>query len=272
MISISTWVKKHPLICYFGLAYTLSWVIEIPLALQAQGIIRNIIFPFSFHYLAGYGPLLAALIVTRTTSGSDGLRELWGRMACWKVKPCWWLISVSPLGVFLLVAVALGLIRGQGINLTAMGQVEFLPPLGLVAIPMWFLTFGIGEETGWRGFALPRLQKHFNAFSATLILWVFWALWHLPLFFYSYDTSIIPGMLIGLLAGAITFTWLFNSTGGSILMVAIWHGLFNFTTACTSCKTSAIAAIISTLVMVWAVFVVIFFKPKNLSREEKQVV
>jgi membrane protease YdiL (CAAX protease family) len=137
---------------------------------------------------------------------------------------------------------------------------------------LWILTFGIGEETGWRGFALPRLQNGRSAFSATLLLWVFWALWHLPLFFYSYDRSIIPGMLFGLLAGAITFTWLYNSTGGSVLMTAIWHGLFNYTTACTSCKTGLIAAVISTVVMVWAVVVVIWFKPADLAHARKQTI
>ena len=271
MSSISTWVKKHPLIYFFVLAYTLSWIIEIPLALQAQGVIRDI-FPFSLHYLAGYGPLLSALIVTGITGGSDSLRELWNRMTRWRVKPGWWLVAVSPLGIYLLVAAALWMIREQPIDLIMMGQVDYLPPLGLAAAPLWILTFGIGEETGWRGFALPRLQKDHNALSATFLLWVFWALWHLPLFFYTYDSGIIPGMLIGLLAGAITFTWLYNSSDGSILMVAIWHGLFNYTTACSSCKTGLIPAIISTLVMVWAVIVVIWFKPSNLSYTNRMTI
>ncbi len=271
MTSISTWVKKHPLFYFFVLAYTLSWIVEIPLALQAQGVIMSV-FPFSFHYLAGYGPLLSALIVTGITGGSEGLQELWGRMIRWRVKPSWWLVSLSPLGIYVLAAAALWLIQGQEIDLLAMGQVDYLPPLGLAAIPLWILTFGIGEETGWRGFALPRLQKGRSALSATLLLWVFWALWHLPLFFYSYNPSIIPGMLIGLLAGAFTFTWLYNSASSSILMVAIWHGLFNYTTACSSCKTSLIAAIISALVMIWAVVVVIWFKPSNLAYTKKQVI
>jgi membrane protease YdiL (CAAX protease family) len=269
MTSKSKWVRRYPLPTFFILAYALSWMIEIPLALQAKGIIQQL-FPFSLHYLAGYGPLLAALIVTGITGGSEGLRELWGRISRWRVKPGWWLVALSPLGIYLLVGAVLWALQGQKMDLVAMGQVDYLPPLGLAAIPLWILTFGIGEETGWRGFALPRLQNGRSALSATLLLWVFWALWHLPLFFYSYDTSIIPGMLIGLLAGAITFTWLYNSTGGSALMTAIWHGLFNYTTACTSCKTGMIAAVISTVVMVWAVVVVILFKPTNLSRSERK--
>ena len=266
---MTNWTKKHPLLVFFVLAYALSWMVEIPLALEAQGIIRTE-FPFAAHYLAAYGPMLSALIVTGLTSGIHGLQELLGRMAKWKVSSGWWLVAVAPLGLYLLVAMALWLIQGEPINLAAMGQVDFLPAMGLVALPMWILTFGIGEETGWRGFALPRLQEGRSALHATIILWAFWAFWHLPLFFYSYDVSILPGFLIGLLAGTITFTWLYNSTHGSVLMVAIWHGAFNFTTACVNCKTGLGAAIVSTIVMVWAVFVVLIFRPANLSNIEKQ--
>ena len=268
---ITIWTKKHPLLAFFGLAYALSWVVEIPLALRAQGVIQADI-PFALHYLAAYGPMLSALIVTGLTGGSRGLRELLGRMTKWKLSPGWWLVAVAPLGLYLLVAIALWLIQRKPIDLVTMGQVDFLPALGMAAMPVWILTFGIGEETGWRGFALPRLQEGRSALHATIILWAFWALWHLPLFFYSYEVSVLPGFLIGLLAGAIVFTWLYDSTCGSILMVALWHGTFNFTTACVTCKTSLNAAVISTLVMVWAVVVVLHFKPTSLSRSSEQVI
>ncbi|MEJ2599057.1 MAG: CPBP family intramembrane metalloprotease [Anaerolineales bacterium] len=271
MTAITNWTKKHPLLAFFVLAYALSWVVEIPLALKAQGVIW-IGIPFSTHYLAAYGPMLSALTVTGLTGGIRGLRELLGRMAKWKLNPGWWLVALAPLGLYLLVAAALWLTQMEPIDLAAMGQVDFLPAIGLAALPMWILTFGIGEETGWRGFALPRLQEGRSALHATIILWVLWALWHLPLFFYSYDVSILPGFLIGLLAGAIVFTWLYNSTDGSVLMTALWHGTFNFTTACVTCKTSVNAAVISTLVMVWAVLVILRFRPASLSHASEQVI
>jgi membrane protease YdiL (CAAX protease family) len=271
MIAITTWAKKHPLLAFFVLAYALSWIVEIPLALEAEEITQTKI-PFSAHYLAAYGPMLSALMVTGVTGGSQGLRELLGRMTKWKISPGWWLMAVAPLGLYIVVATALWLIQGVPMNLVAMGQVDYLPDLGLAALPMWVLSFGIGEETGWRGFALPRLQEGRSALRATIILWVFWALWHLPLFFYSYEVSILPGFLIGILAGAIVFTWLYNSTGGSVLLVALWHGTFNFTTACVTCKTSVNAAVVSALVMVWAVIVILHFKPARLSHPAEQVI
>jgi membrane protease YdiL (CAAX protease family) len=169
------------------------------------------------------------------------------------------------------VAVVLGFIQGQWSGFGALGLIEFLPDLGIGALLFWFLTFGFGEETGWRGYALPRLQQGRSPLSATLILWVFWALWHLPLFFYLYDATSVLGLLLGLLAGAVTLTWLYNSTGGSILLVAVWHGAFNFVTGCVACKAGATAAILSTLVMVWAVVLVAWFKPATLFRPDTQV-
>lgn len=263
MFKISTWAKKRPLLAFFVLAYVFSWIVEIPLALRAQGVIQTE-FPFWAHYLAAYGPMLSALILTGLRRGWDGLRELLGRMTKWKVNPGWWVAALAPLGLYLLVGMALWLIQGQRLDLTTMGQLDYLQALGLAALPLWILTFGIGEEIGWRGFALPELQKDHSPLFATFILWIFWALWHLPLFFYSYPAAIIPGFLIGLLSGAIIFTWLYNSTGGSILMVALWHGAFNFTTACTSCKTGTAAAVISALVMVWAVLAAMLLKPTKL--------
>lgn len=269
MNTLANWIRKNVLLAYFILAYAFSWTISIPLALRAQGIIR-VKIPYSLHYLTAYGPMLSALIVTGVTRGANGLKGLWGQMTRWRVKAGWWLAAIFPMGIYLVVGIAMWAIQGKRMSLAVMGQVDHLPPLGLVAIFLWVLTFGIGEEIGWRGFALPRLQKKHSALSATLILWLFWAFWHLPMFFYTYDPSIISGMLIGLMAGSITFTWLYNGTSGSILIVAIWHGLFDYTTACSSCQTGLIAAVISTLVMIWAVVVVILFKPVHLSRSERQ--
>jgi membrane protease YdiL (CAAX protease family) len=263
------WLRNRSLFLFFLLAYVISWGIEVPLALQAQGVLPSNL-PFSLHYLAGYGPMMAAWIMTRLVEGGAGLRELFGRMLKWRLKPVWWLAAIAPLAIYLLVGIISWLAQGTKLEPGLLGQVDFLPGLGLAALPLWILTFGIGEETGWRGYALPRLQNGRNALSATFVLWILWALWHLPLFFYLYTVSILPGFLTGLLAGAIVFTWLYNSTGGSILVVAVWHGAFNFVTACTACKTGASAAIVSALVMLWAVLVVILYKPAGLVKAKKQ--
>lgn len=111
---------------------------------------------------------------------------------------------------------------------------------------------------------MPRLQKDRGALSATLVLAVFWALWHLPQFFYLFDLAIAPGWLIGLFAGAVFLTWLYNSTDESILMVAIWHACFNWMTAATS-DTGAVPATLSMVIVVSAVLIIWRTKAKHLT-------
>ncbi len=262
--------NKSNLIGYFFLAYSISWALGIPLALAKQGMIQPI-FPKWFHYLVAYGPMLAALIMTFVTQGQSGLQELWKRIIKWRVGVVWWVVALSPLIMGFLVAIVINMLTNDCISISDLGTVRFLPPLGIGALFLWIFTFGLGEEIGWRGFVLPRLQKDYNAFFATTILTFFWALWHLPQFFYVFEASIAPGWLIGLFAGAIVFTWLFNNTEGSILIVAMFHGCFNYISA-SSAGNGLLAAIVSTMVIIWAVIVVLLYKPQTLSRKGMFVV
>jgi membrane protease YdiL (CAAX protease family) len=262
--------NSRNLAVYFILAYAISWVIGIPLALAKQGIIQPV-FPEWFHYFVAYGPTLSALIVTWATQGQQGLKELWGRMIKWRVGVIWWLVALSPLIIGFFVALVLNLLTNNRISFSDLGEIHFLPSLGIGAVFLWILTFGLGEEIGWRGYALPRLQKDRNALLATIILASLWALWHLPQFFYLFDISIAIGWIIGLFAGAMIFTWLLNSAEGSILIVAIFHGCFNYITA-SSAGNGLLAAIVSTMVMIWAVVVIFLYKPKTLSSKGKFVI
>jgi membrane protease YdiL (CAAX protease family) len=255
------------LFAYFILAYAFSWTIGIPLALTKQDIIQPI-FPQWFHYFVGYGPMLSALIVTWTTQGEKGLKELWGRITRWKVGSSWWFVVLSPLIVGFVVVVAMNLLTNNKISLSELGVINFLPPLGIGALFLWILTFGIGEEVGWRGYALPHLQKNRNALSATLILAIFWAFWHVPQFFYVFDPSIAIGWSIGIFTATVVFTWLLNSTEGSILITTIFHGCFNYMSA-SNAGDGLLAAIVSTMVMIWAVVVIFLYKPRTLSSKGK---
>ncbi len=269
-----TAIQRHPLSIFLVIAYAVTWAIAVPLALGAHGLL-NWKLPQAIHYLAQFGPAAAAIIVTALTSGRDGLRELGTRAVKWRVGAKWLLIAAgSPIALFTVAALIARFVDGQWLNLWDLGNVNFLPAIGPAALPMWFVTNGLGEEIGWRGFALPRLQERHRALTATLILAVFWALWHVPAFFYvptyrDMGARGAPGFFFGLLSGAILFTWLYNSTGGSILMVAIWHGLFNFFTA-SSAGHGTLAMVFSIEVMVWAVALVILERPANLAHQPRQ--
>lgn len=184
---------------------------------------------------------------------------------------------LSPIGLFG-VAVLVGYVRsGTWPDLSLLGEVDYLPYLGIFgALLLWLLTFGLDEEIGWRGYALPHLQMHHNALTATFILGIVWTFWHLPAFFYK-DTYMAMGLLIGLplllisiLAASIVLTWLYNSTNGTLLVVTLFHGLFNFLSI-SRAGGDSVAAIMSAAVMIWAVWIVILFKPTNLSRRPKVI-
>ena len=138
-----------------------------------------------------------------------------------------------------------------------------LPPLGLPAVLLLVLLFnGFGEETGWRGFALEPLQRRYGPVSGTLILAVLWAGWHTPTFFVveTYRTMTVPmiigGFGLGICAGAIVLSRIAQRTGGSIQAAALWHALYNMTSA-TAASGGVIAAVTTTCVMVWATVLLI---------------
>jgi membrane protease YdiL (CAAX protease family) len=268
-------LKRHPLVSYFILTMTFSWLIELPLVAVVQGW-TDLPIPFAIHYLAAFGPMLAAIVVTWATAGSAGLRELFSRIFKWRVGLGGWFFAIfSSVVLFALAAIISRALGGEWPDLRLLGVVSYLPYLGVGALVLWTLTYGFGEEIGWRGFALPRMQNRWNALTATLILGLLWALWHIPAFFYletyvKMGLGVFPVFLIGVLTGSIVLTWLYNSTGGSVFMVAIWHGVFDFLSA-SKAGEGNIAMIMSIAIMVWAVLVVIIYKPANLSRSERQM-
>ena len=272
---MSDLVERHPVFVYYALAYVCSWAIAVPLALQAQGITATRL-PFALHYLSGLGPALAALATTQLlrrarrnsvrTDQSSRFRQSW----------LWLLVGlVSPLVLFV-AAQGAARVGGQSVpTWTSLGRVNFLPDLRLWAWALWFVANGWGEELGWRGFALPRLQRAHSALTSSVLLSIAWAGWHLPAFFYvpSYVAlgfRILPGFFLGILAGAIVLTWLYNSSHGSVTAVVLWHASFNFVTASPSAG-GLVAAITSSLVMAWAVVIVWRYRPATLAAAPKHV-
>lgn len=264
MVSLA---RKHPLFAYFVLAYAITWMLVSPLALEGLGLTGELVPP-SWHVLGALGPVSAAFAVTAMVDGKAGVRELVRRMALWRVGRTWFSLAVfSP---FLLFVVAVGVLLATG---TPPHDVVSFAPGSLEGVA-WIVGvfYGIGEEPGWRGFALPRLQRGRSALSATFILAALWFLWHAPFFFYRYELGVgsLIGFFLGLLAGAIWLTCLYNSTGGSVLMCILWHTTFNVVNLPEVVSAGALA-IMSVLVMVAGVIVVMAFKPATLSPAPKQV-
>jgi uncharacterized protein len=253
-------IDLKALAAFFALAYVLSWSWVIPLAAAHQVVHRGAGWPT--HYPSLLGPAIAAVVVTAWTKGRPGLRDLGARLVRWRVAPRWWLVAVSPAAFLTLGLIAM---RVTGKPMPAVGdfgRFSGTPAIGLVGVFLLITFVGsLGEETGWRGYALPQLQRRFSPLTATVILAPLWFLWHLPQFavigtYRDLGPTAYVGMLLGLTCGAIVLTWLYNRSGGSILLVIVWHGVYNFVGA-TQAATGTLAAIVSTLIMVQGIILVV---------------
>lgn len=206
--------KGHWLIIFFGLAYLLSWYPWILALLRGRTSGPNPL-----------GPLVAGLIVTAIVSGRAGLREYFGRIVHWRVNPKWYLIALTlPVVLCLSAAVVPFALAGHPqVASIAIAKVRELPDRFLFIL----LFIGLGEEPGWRGFALPQLQTRYTPLVASLILAPVWAIWHLPLLGMEFPGPIIAPFLCSVLGGTLLQTWIFNRTGGSVLLPMLFHAATN---------------------------------------------
>ena len=249
------------LVLFFVLAYAISWAWAIPLAVTGQVVARGQGWPT--HYPSLLGPAIAAVVVTALTLGRPGLRDLLGRLLRWHVPVRWWLAALSPLAFLGLALVGLW-VAGQDLPPAAdFGMFSGTPMLGLPFVFVMITFVGaLGEEVGWRGYALPNLQHRFSPLAATLVLAPLWFLWHVPQFFViqsyrEFEPVEYVGMLLGLTCGAVILTWIYNQSGGSLLLVVLWHGTYNFVGATEAAASGVMAAVITTLVMVQGVVLVV---------------
>lgn len=203
MNNILSSVKRHPIVGFAIITYLLSWWSV----------------PFTDGRLIPYGPALAALIVLAITAGRQGLGSLWRRVIRWRVSWYWYVIGPGIIAGYISSAFALNLLLGATVRNNPQ-------PPAVGTILTLLLLGGLWEEPGWSGYALPKLQERFanrsnGALLAALVVGVIRAIWHLPLFIYGH----IPwfDVAVSEIAMQVIIAWLFNRSGGSVLIVMWFH-------------------------------------------------
>jgi len=293
--SLKRLINRHPLVAYFVVAFAGTWLFLLPIVLSQRG---SGLLPFTLpdvafivlYLLAVYtGPTLAAFLVTAATSGKAGVRHLLRRYVQWRVGLRWYLLVFFGYPVIHLLAASVVL---GAAPLNALAQrwplffTFYLPNL---------LTFQLisvlGEEPGWRGFALPRLQQRYGALLGSLILGVLIGLWHFPAYF-------VPGLILqgpfdlltefvvntfGIVILMPLWTWVFNNAGGSILIAILLHCASNASVSFVFSQLLDLASFGTTAVqqiLVWdlvaivgsALLIIIFtrgrlsYKPNHVSQ------
>lgn len=253
-------VKDSGVLQFFVLAYGLAWLWLAVVGLSGSVITAGSGWPT--HLPALVAPAVAAILLSLRTDGRRGIGKLAKAMVSPAVALRWWLFAISPL---LVVLVVLGAQAAAGLPRTAVADFAIFSGVsdkwGVTGVAVVILIVnGFGEETGWRGFALARLQSRCSPLTATLIVGLLWALWHAPMFlvvrsFREFTIPIACGWAFSLLCGAVVLSWLYNRSGGSILMVAIWHTGYNLT-AGTAAATGLLAIVPTALVITGALLLV----------------
>jgi uncharacterized protein len=273
---------------YFVLAFAFTWFFWGLGVLGERGFIPTL---SGFTVIGTFGPMVAAVILTAREGGRAEVRSLLGRIVRWQVAPVWY--GVAILGPFVLTLAAIALHVALGGQTPGLGALigALLPTVVFVSVYM-LIFVALGEEVGWRGYALPALQARHGAFVASVMLGAMWALWHMPQFFNPatlYSDLPFVLFLAYLIPFSVLITWVFNSTGGSLLMAMLVHAVMNASTqlwkvlpeysggpGSMSAADAAVATVHANLmltVVLWvaAVSVVLVYGARNLSRKPRQV-
>ncbi|MCB8978992.1 MAG: CPBP family intramembrane metalloprotease [Ardenticatenaceae bacterium] len=228
--------KAHTLAAYFGLAVVFTWLILSPGVAATLGLLRFTFEGTLLTIVSGVGPLLAALIVTQAIEGTSGVRKIIGNIFAWRTNAKWWAAALLLMaGLFAISATISWFIWGTVPNAS---DGIYLNGGNLMIVSLLLLFGAFGEESGWRGFALPRLHARHTPLKATLILTLLWWLWHLPTYWTlplamnameQYGFAVAFGIqFIVLLALSLLCTWIYNGSGGVILLPVLLHASWNF--------------------------------------------
>lgn len=256
-------VRRHPLISFFVLTYVIAWLLWAPLVIFRNSLPSPLGFVLGM--LGTLVPSTLGVVFVALLRGRSGVRALLGRLVRARVGLRWYLVVLlAPFVLSLSVPLA---------GVTPVVNSTVFGILFLFAFHI-FPGSALGEELGWRGFALPRLQARHSALKASLIIGIPWGCWHLPLWLTgseSHPINYFPAFVLAVVATSVILTWLYNSTGGSLLIVVLYHAAINLplTVLITPLGSQMAQAflIYVAITVVAAAVVVIVTGPEHLSRK-----
>jgi len=221
-------IKQKPFLFFLLFTFLISCIAGFP----------TVFIPGKFEglaYLSNFGPALGALIVVDIAEGLDGVKKLIRSLFQWRVKYVWYLaVLLGPALTMVFAVLLYNAFIGNGSAQSLNDWLSAFPQHLIVIVSVFiFMMVGIwGEEIGWRGFALPKLQKAYHPLLASLILGAIWAVWHLPLFFIEGSPQAQIGMpyfFLATLGYSILYSWIYNGSRESLFMIWLLHSMNNAT-------------------------------------------
>ena len=222
----TNWIRSHELGAFLLLTFAISW------SLNGLVIVLGMEMSWTRWLLSGFlsttGPAIAAVVVV---SASDRSLRAWARgIVKWRVHPTWYAAAVGIPAVIALGSAGAASLLGAPIDFDAFSPELLVLVFGIV---LGTLVGGGQEEIGWRGFAQPELQQRYSAVVAAVVVGVVWGAWHLPLFFdplaphSAWPLASQVTYFFGIVGFSILLAWVYNGTGGSILLAMLMHGANN---------------------------------------------
>jgi len=255
---------------YFGLVLLIGGLGYTPWVLASYDMFPSDLFVI-FMIIGGASPTIAALVVARLEFGKRGPEYLFSQFGRRDFSKWWLFVPVLLPLALAACAISLWSIAGGKYSLDLMKLAEFPPILvSNFLMNMW-------EEVGWRGYALPALQKKYSALVSSLIVGMFWALWHWPHFAVKDSVMAVNyhnflWFTIAVLLGSISCTWLYNSTNGSLFIASLYHASTNASGIALFVESGISSTIFPfhlLTVAILAFILILTFKPDSLCHKRK---
>jgi membrane protease YdiL (CAAX protease family) len=208
---------------FFVLTYAAAWSLWMPLVFFRDGMPGAL--TFALVLLGSLVPSAVAILLIGILHGRGGVRKLLRRLLMWRVGLRWYVVVLT---VPMLVPLGLGMSVLFG-GSSPVVEASIVSVMAMFVFSV-FPGSALGEELGWRGFALPHLQADRSALGASVVLGAIWGFYHLPLWLIgteSHPPVLFPAFAASVIAMSVILTWMYNSTGGSLLIVVLLHASSN---------------------------------------------
>lgn len=246
---------------YWILAFALAWAVSLPVALQVQGV-AQFGLPAGISFLIGVAPAIAALVAA---AFQRQLKALWRNIA--HVRAPWWTWAAA---LFLPPALVMGGLGVQFWQGKPFPHLALDPAVGLFALA--WLVLGLGEEIGWRGYALPRLIERYGFLRGALFLGLIWAVWHYPKLYASpylhgwSGVEMVAMFSVQILLANFVICALFELAGRSVLVAALFHAGFD-TMATVYWRSALDPYVTAAMAVAAAIFLVIAMRKGRVAAE-----
>ncbi len=267
-------IEKNSLVLYFVISYVIMIVcvvLQLVFNILSFSHVSFTVQGFILWVFMVFSPTISATIITGIVSGWTGIKTLYKGFSIWKVGFIWYfaafLFLIGPLAAGFFYAIFGGESPGIDPNLTIQIFISSMI-FGLFSGPL-------SEETGWRGFALPRLEAKYGALVSSLILGIIWTFWHLPLYFVPGSSQVgipFPIYMILVVSIAIIMTWAYNNTKGSLIITILIHFCFNFSSVLVTSMLGLIPMTVffivgGAMIVAYLIVIIMHGGPEKLSRK-----